>query len=112
MFLSVGKLGNVFAINIGSHAMFVADLAVLRMPNREIYFSRNIGNISQTSIRETLFPQKNLNLCGNIFAFREAKFCFCNYVCRGGQTAKHHTKHNVSTQHKKENISLHTPFNS
>ena len=38
-----------------------------------------------------------LNLFGNIFAFREAKFCFGNNVSRGGQTGKHHREHNVSS---------------
>ena len=34
-----------------------------------------------------------LDLFGNIFASREAKFCFCINVSRGGKTGKHHKKH-------------------
>ena len=48
-------------------------------------------------IREALSKMGNIVMeTGKIFASREAKFCFHDKVSRGGQTGKHHRKHDVS----------------
>jgi hypothetical protein len=54
---------------------------------------QTLGNISEKHIgKHKIF----LNLVGNIFASREANFCFRNNVSTGGQTGKHLRKHRES----------------
>ena len=58
-------------------------------------FSRGTKSISERPYYEVLFPQHSEFDCGNIFASREAKFCFRDDISRGGETGINR-KHNVS----------------
>ena len=70
MFPSVDKLGNIFVRSIGSLCFVCYKLR------------GKLGNtVSATKM--------SVNLFVNIFAFREAKFCFRSNVSRGVQTGKH-----------------------
>ena len=70
MFPSVDELGNIFVRNIGSLCFVCYKLR------------GKLGNTVSAS-------KMSLNLFVNIFAFREAKFCFRSNVSQGGQTGKH-----------------------
>ena len=88
MFLSVGKLGNIFVRNIGHVvALFVANLQLCAyLIGKPIFLLwkdwENVGKLRKIVSATKMF----LDLFGNIFASREGKFCFCNNVSRGGKT--------------------------
>ena len=55
-----------------------------------------------------IFPQQKmfLNLLANVFAFREANFCFCNNVFRGKEVDK---EENIDRKHISAEISHSLP---